>query len=613
MRLATKLILGFSLVALLLLVTGSLSYYLSNEIKSDLINEGERTTTELQNLTEMTVLLQNSLLYTRNFIVENRKIREGDTSIQAYSQVRQSEKVVIESLDRFSSVMDEIENHASENRYEESILKEYANRNRVLVDSLKNGYRPYRSLVMEIMEIDREGGLGDEAYNVTIEPYFRNTLFPILNHLRENSNAFVDLQLERIQERAEATVSKIVIITAFGFALSLLLAFVIYRSIAGPLNILTTAAREIGDGKLDQRINLNSKDELGKLADSFNKMTENLSESMVSRSYVNNILQSMGDMLVVTSNTGMVIMSNRAVYDKLGYSKGDLEGIEVWDLFRKKDQKEIRTYIDDDGKEIALKETVIKTKDGKTIPVIYSHSTVKDELTDTHNHIFVISDITGQKENEKKISDSLQEKNVLLSEIHHRVKNNLAVICGLLNMQMYNLESEPTKKVLQQSQLRIQSIALVHEKLYQNETFTEIQISDFIRELAVTISDAFEIEDNRIIMNYEMEELTLNINQAIPFSLLVNECITNAFKHAFNDAESGEIFVLLSKNGSIIKMEIQDNGSGLPVGFDMSKESSLGVTLVRTLVTQLNGKSEYHTRKKEKGTRFLLSFPQSKE
>lgn len=607
MRLATKLLLGFSLVALLLLVTGSLSYYFSNEIKSELINESERTTVELQNLTEMTVLLQNSLLYTRNYIVENRKIREGDTSLQTFSQVRQSEEVVVESLTRFSEVMENVNRQANENLYEEGTLKEYADRNKTLVDSLQNGYRPYQSLVMEIIEIDRSGGPGDEAYNVTIEPYFRNTLFPILNSLRENSNDFVDLQLENIQESAESTLAKIVSITVFGFILSLLLAFIVYRSIAGPLNILTSAAREIGDGKLDQRINLESKDELGKLAISFNKMAESLSKSMVSRTYVNSIIQSMGDLLLVTSSTGAVIMSNRAVYDKLEYSKSDLEGVDIWDLFRKKDRENIRAYLHEKGKEVALKETVIKTKNGETIPVIYSHSTVNDELTETHNHVFVISDITNQKVNEKKISDSLQEKNVLLSEIHHRVKNNLAVICGLLNMQMYNLESEGAKKALQQSQLRIQSIALVHEKLYQNETFTEIQISEFIRELAATISEAFEMDE--ILINYEMEDVTLNINQAIPFSLLVNECITNAFKHAFEGESSGEIFVNLAKNGSDINVEILDNGIGLPDGFNMEKESTLGVTLVRTLVTQLNGESEYHSQANNKGTRFLLSFP----
>ncbi|MEX2456981.1 MAG: histidine kinase dimerization/phosphoacceptor domain -containing protein [Balneolaceae bacterium] len=613
MRLATKLLLGFSLVALLLLVTGSLSYYFSNEIKSELINESERTTVELQNLTEMTVLLQNSLLYTRNYIVENRKMREGDTSLQTVSQVRQSEEVVIESLNRFSEVMDSVHQQASENLYKEGTLKEYADRNKRLVDSLQNGYRPYRSLVLEIIEIDREGGPGDEAYNVTIEPYFRNTLFPILNSLRENSNDFVDLQLENIQESAESTLAKIVSITLFGFILSLLLAFIVYRSIAHPLNILTSAARELGDGKLDQRINLQSKDELGKLARSFNKMAENLSKSMVSRTYVNSIIQSMGDLLLVTSNKGAVIMSNRAVYEKLGYSKSDLEGVDIWDLFRKKDRENIRTYLQETGKEITLKETFIKTKNGETIPVIYSHSTVNDELTETHNHVFVISDITNQKENERKISDSLQEKNVLLSEVHHRVKNNLAVICGLLNMQMYNLENEGAKKALQQSQLRIQSIALVHEKLYQNEIFTEIQISEFIRELAVSISEAFDMDDKEILINYEMEDVTLNINQAIPFSLLVNECITNTFKHAFEGKTSGEILVNLSKKDSDINVEILDNGIGLPDGFDMQKENSLGVTLVRTLVTQLNGKSEYHSQSNNKGTRFLLSFPQNME
>ncbi len=613
MRLATKLLLGFSLVAILLLITGSVSYYFSSEIKSELIAESKQTAEEMQNLTEMTVLLQNSLLYTRNYVVENRKIREGDSSLQTYSQMRQSEEVVTESLDRFSKVMEKVDDQARSVRVESGALQEYSDRNITLVDSLKRAYRPYSSLVTEILEIDRESEFGDEAYNLTIEPYFRNTLFPILNQLRENSNDFVDLQLEDVEQRAEQTVAKIIVITISGFILSLILAFLVYRSIAGPLNTLTSAAKEIGDGKLDQRIDLRSKDELGKLAATFNKMTENLSNSMVSRSYVNNIIQSMGDMLVVASNSGEVLMSNKAVYEKLDYSKGDLEDVKTWELFQKDDHDALKQMFDEGKAGLDTNETVVLTKAGEEIPVIYSHSMVKDEVSGKDNHVFVISDISGQKETERKISESLREKNVLLSEIHHRVKNNLAVISGLLNMQMYNLENEGAQKALQQSQLRIHSIALVHEKLYQNETFADIQITDFVKELAGAISDAFEMPDKEISLNYEMEPLRLDINQAIPFSLLVNECLVNAYKHAFKEQESGEISITLSKNGANVDVEIADNGIGLPAGFDMEKESSLGLTLIRTLVSQLKGTGEYRKRPKGEGTRFLLSFSPDKK
>ena len=609
MRLATKLLLGFSLVAILLLITGSVSYYFSSEIKSELISESKQTAEEMQNLTEMTVLLQNSLLYTRNYVVENRKIREGDSSLQTYSQMRQSEEVVTESLDRFSKVMEKVDDQARSVRVESGALQEYSDRNIALVDSLKRAYRPYSSLVTEILEIDRESEFGDEAYNLTIEPYFRNTLFPILNQLRENSNDFVDLQLEDVEQRAEQTVAKIIFITISGFLLSLILAFLVYRSIAGPLNTLTSAAKEIGDGKLDQRIDLRSKDELGKLAATFNIMTENLSNSMVSRSYVNNIIQSMGDMLVVSSNSGEVLMSNKAVYEKLDYSKGDLEDVKTWKLFQKDDHDALKQMFDEGKAGLDTNETVVLTKDGEEIPVIYSHSMVKDEISGTDNHVFVISDISGQKETERKISESLREKNVLLSEIHHRVKNNLAVISGLLNMQMYNLENEGAQKALQQSQLRIHSIALVHEKLYQNETFADIQITDFVKELAGAISDAFEMPDKEISLNYEMEPLRLDINQAIPFSLLVNECLVNAYKHAFKEQNSGEISITLTKNGANVDIAISDNGIGLPAGFDMEKESSLGLTLIRTLVNQLKGTGEYKSDKESTGTKFLLRFP----
>lgn len=606
MRLGTKLLLSFLAVAFLVLLTGSLSYYLSNEIKDDLILESQQSATELQILTEMTVTLQNSMLYTRNFLTESEKLREGDQSLRTSSQVRQAREMIMDSMERFSEAQENYTGKTVRDDLESSELLELHDRMDMLMDSLMVAYGPYRGLIDELLDQDMEEDYGEEIFNVTIEPYFRNTLLPLLQNLRSNSNLFLDLQQVKLEAKAEQTVRRIILITIIGFVASLLFAFIIYRSITQPVNTLTSAAKKIGNGNLDQRIKLRSKDELSRLADTFNQMAENLSKSMVSRSYVNNIIQSMGDMLFVTDDQGIIQMSNKTVHRKLGYNNGDLDDFSVWDILEESGRNEIRQIIIDNNLAVNELETRIVSKDGHVLPVILSTSVLSDEVSDDVRLVFVASDISVQKESEKKISESLHEKNILLAEIHHRVKNNLAVISGLLQMQMWNMENENARVALQHSQLRIQSIALVHEKLYQNETFANINISDFVRELVDAVSESFKQPNQDIRLQYDLDNIKMNINQAVPLSLLLNECIVNSYKHAFNGSNEGTISIDLVKNDDCVHIEIGDDGHGLPDSFDFEKQQSLGITLIRTLVSQLRGNAHYESN--GEGTRFIFEF-----
>lgn len=606
MRLGTKLLLSFLAVAFLVLLTGSLSYYLSNEIKKELILESQQSATELQILTEMTVSLQNSMLYTRNFLTESEKLREGDQSLRTSSQVRQAREMIIENIDRFSEAQEDYSNKSTRDDLQSSELVELHDRMGMLMDSLKVAYGPYRGLIDELLDQDMDGDYGEEIFNVTIEPYFRNTLLPLLQNLRSNSNLFLDLQQVKLEAQADQTVRRIILITILGFAASLLFAFVIYRSITQPVNTLTSAAKKIGSGNLDQRIKLRSKDELSRLADTFNQMAENLSKSMVSRSYVNNIIQSMGDMLFVTDDKGIIQMSNKTVHRKLGYNNGDLDNLSVWNILEESERDEVRKTIIHNNLAVNELETKIVSKEGHVLPVILSTSVLSDEVSEEVRLVFVASDISVQKESEKKISDSLHEKNILLAEIHHRVKNNLAVISGLLQMQMWNMEDENARLALQHSQLRIQSIALVHEKLYQNETFADINISDFVQELVDAVSESFKQPDQEIKLKFDLDNIRMNINQAVPLSLLLNECIVNSYKHAFNGHTKGTIFIDLEKKEDCVHIEIADDGQGLPDTFDFEKQQSLGVTLIRTLVSQLRGNARYESN--GKGTRFIFEF-----
>ncbi|HBX65782.1 MAG TPA: histidine kinase, partial [Balneolaceae bacterium] len=218
----------------------------------------------------------------------------------------------------------------------------------------------------------------------------------------------------------------------------------------------------------------------------------------------------------------------------------------------------------------------------------------------------VASDISERKKQEEEIRASLKEKEVMLAEIHHRVKNNLAVISGLLQLQTYSANNEEVEKALSDSQMRVQSIALVHEMLYESESLAYIKYDKYINDLLQAIS-SMHMNSKEIKLTSEVEPISLSINQAIPCSLLINELIVNAFKHAFNDQEEGEIKVKLRQHEDEITMVISDTGSG----FDIEKfndSDSLGATLIKTLSDQLGSKFEILENSKNKGSVFKIKF-----
>ncbi len=606
MRIGPKLLLSFFTVAFLVLITGGVSYYFSNEIKNDLISENLTTSAQLQTLTEMTGELQNSLLYTRNFLTESAKRYSGDQSLFVSSQIRQSRQIVMESLDQFSESLDNISKIRATSTSAGEISSVNPTQITELSDSLRQSFSYYNSLVRELYELDESPEMSNEIFNITIEPYFRNTLLPVLQDLRKANYASIDLQMEVLQTKADETVIKIVLYSVLAFLISLILATLVYRSISKPISELTAGAEEMGSGNLSQRIELNTDDELSDLAKTLNGMAENLNKSMVSRTYVNNIIQSMGDMLIVTNPDGEILLANNAVNKNIGFTSEDLVDTIFWDLISGEEREEFRMSVKRNSSLETPVEIKLVTNSGDTIPVNLSYSTLSKN-GERADMIFVASDISVLKEAERKISDSLEEKNVLLSEIHHRVKNNLAVITGLLELQTWNLKSEEGIGVLRDSQLRIKSIALVHEKLYKTENFANVFIDDYIEELTKGIEDSFNDPAKSIIRRVNSENIKMNINQAIPFSLLLNEVVVNAYQHAFKGISDGYINIELKEvSEGRLQLKVEDNGVGLK-GDPMDSESQ-GMKLISTLTSQLNGEFEIKNAD-TKGTIFTVEFP----
>jgi PAS domain S-box-containing protein len=207
---------------------------------------------------------------------------------------------------------------------------------------------------------------------------------------------------------------------------------------------------------------------------------------------------------------------------------------------------------------------------------------------------------------EKKVAASLKEKDILLREIHHRVKNNLQIISSLLRLQSRKIEDNSMQEIFQVSQQRIRSIALIHENLYLSDDLGQIDFSKYLRNLTSHLSSINAADAKGINFKISADNIFLDINRAIPCGLLLNELITNALKYAFPEETKGEIKIDLERHKkNKLRLSIADNGIGFPKGLDFRKTESLGLQLVNSLISQLNGTIKMQ---QKAGTKFTLVF-----
>jgi two-component sensor histidine kinase len=217
----------------------------------------------------------------------------------------------------------------------------------------------------------------------------------------------------------------------------------------------------------------------------------------------------------------------------------------------------------------------------------------------------IARDITYRKALQEEIAASLKEKEILLKEIHHRVKNNMQVISSLLSLQAKMVKDTKSRDAIMESQNRVMSIALVHEKLYQSKSLARINFGDYIHKMAENLFDSYNIHSGRIQLEVRSEGIVLPINKAIPTSLLINELLSNSLKYAFPESRRGTIQILFEKEGDRYFLIVRDNGVGLPPDFSLDKTETLGLQLVNSLVGQLDGKISVRS---EGGTEFTIEF-----
>ncbi|MEX0778652.1 MAG: histidine kinase dimerization/phosphoacceptor domain -containing protein [Balneolales bacterium] len=328
-------------------------------------------------------------------------------------------------------------------------------------------------------------------------------------------------------------------------------------------------------------------------------------ELSLQRTYFNQLFESSPEGVVMLDSKDYIIDANRAFQRLFKYSKRELLGENINELIIPESKPGIKTKYKAVGHNSHQIETVRQCKDGKLIDVSIIGAPI--EHNDHIVGVFgIYRDITLQKSDENTIKRSLQEKEVLLQEIHHRVKNNMQIISSLHNLQAKQLKDEKTLSIFKESQNRVQAMALIHDQLYQSKDLAHIDFGSYLQDLMHQLFASFGSKNITYAVN--SDQVSFNINQAVPCGLIVNELVTNCIKHAFSDGQAGNIEVNIREvNNEQFLLEVSDNGAGFPTNVDFrNTSSSLGLQLVNGLVGQIRGKLSLS---REKETRFSIYLP----
>jgi len=211
-----------------------------------------------------------------------------------------------------------------------------------------------------------------------------------------------------------------------------------------------------------------------------------------------------------------------------------------------------------------------------------------------------------RKQSDESLRKSLEEKETLLQEIHHRVKNNMQIISSLLKLQSDGIDDDQVKDVLKESKSRVFAMSAVHETLHESENLSEISLKTYLSKITTSIFQTYSINPAQVELKSDVEDIPISINQASPLGLILNELISNSLKYAFPNEEKGEIRVSLKKKDKELELIVKDNGRGISKDFDWKNADSLGLQLVRTLVeNQLDGSIDMEN---QNGTKFIIKF-----
>lgn len=324
------------------------------------------------------------------------------------------------------------------------------------------------------------------------------------------------------------------------------------------------------------------------------------------------LFESANDAVFLLDLDGNHVKVNRKAAEMTGYAIEELIGRPIKALVVPGEYSDAWQKLGGliEGKVFPVYERLFRKKDGSEFSVEINASLIRDAERKPRFIQSIVRDISERKEKERALQAALQEKEILLKEIHHRVKNNMQVVSSLLNLQSRHISDPRDLEAFRESQRRIRSMALVHEKLYRSRSLSRIEFSDYIRQLAGQLLSSSEKRPGMIGLKLDVEERMLDIERAIPLGLILSELMSNALKHAFPGDRKGEISATFrAVDGGELLLTFRDDGIGLPPRFDLRQAESMGFQLVSLLVEQLDGRVEIE---RGAGTTFKIYIEEAK-
>jgi len=320
------------------------------------------------------------------------------------------------------------------------------------------------------------------------------------------------------------------------------------------------------------------------------------------------LVEKAGIAILVDDENGNITYANKKAEELYGYPLEEMKNQSIQSLVHPDDVKKVAKFHNDrlQGKKVPARyEFKGIKKDGSIIHVELDVVELKEKGRATGTRMY-LKNISERKKAEEKIEKSLKEKEVLLKEIHHRVKNNMQIISSLLNIQSANIEDENVREMFNVSQGRIRSMALMHETLYKSEDLARIDFSEYIRRLTTHLMSVYRVGMEPIRLNLDIVDVYLDINRAIPCGMIISELVSNSLKHAFPDGKGGEIAVkMFTDKKKKVTLIVSDTGVGFPEGLDFRETKSMGMQLVTDLTRQIKGTIKIG---RDKGTEFKIVF-----
>ena len=350
------------------------------------------------------------------------------------------------------------------------------------------------------------------------------------------------------------------------------------------------------------------------------KLTGNLQNEIAERNRVmealavseekyRSLVEQIGDIVFHIDQNGFLTYVSPHVLADMGIGPEQIPKIRAFELAPPKYRETIEKYLEPglsshqpvSGFEIEVKDFLTQ----KSL-VFEVNATPSYDKTGAYNgYSGIARDITERKALQDEVAASLNEKEILLKEIHHRVKNNMQVVSSLLSLQVRQMKDVKSREALRESQNRIMSIALVHEKLYQSKNLARIQYQDYLKTIAENLLQSYGVPPGKIRIDIHADRIVLPISKAIPVSLMINEMLSNSLKYAFPDGRTGAITVDIRNDGDRHTLVVRDDGIGIPEGFDLDHTETLGLQLVNSLVAQILGTI---TLDRTSGTEFRITF-----